>query len=164
MGDDKKKLTPEEIKNNEEYAAGQKAGQEGDIFSDSVQRLTDDDSIWDKGYREGESNRDSLCFLTTACTVSRGLPDNCIELVTLRQFRDRVLLQSPTGRRAVQEYYAIAPEIVSRINSTPDVQYVWNQVYGNVQRAVHLVQTGQFNAAFDHYKSMVTDLKGKFLR
>lgn len=163
MGDKDGDLSDEEIKNNEEYAAGHKAGLEGDFVSDGAKRVFDTQSLWDKGYEEGERNRDGICFLTTACTLARGLPDTCLELTTLREFRDGVLMKDSTGRKAVIEYYHVAPMIVTAINSSPTSIRVWNNVYRDIRRAVHLVRIKDFNSSFAHYKRMVESLKTEFL-
>ena len=56
------------------------------------------------------------CYLTSACVEARGLPDDCMELQTLRDFRDNWLKQQPCGQDEVAEYYATAPRIVDKIN------------------------------------------------
>lgn len=43
-----------------------------------------------EAYQE-ESKSTSGCYLTSACTKARGLPDNCEELTILRKFRDEWL-------------------------------------------------------------------------
>lgn len=103
------------------------------------------------------------CFLTTACVDARGLPDDCLELTTLRSFRDKILMPSAMGKKMVGEYYRIAPEIVETVNSFGNSSEIWNGVYLDVQRAVSLVSRGEFNKAFEHYKDMTTKLKRKYL-
>ncbi len=104
-----------------------------------------------------------ICYLTTACTVSRGLPDNCLELTTLRWFRDNFLLPNPDGKAAVKEYYKIAPKIVAAIDAREDAKRIWNSVYDDVQKAVSLVRAGKFNESFEHYKAMTMKLKRGYL-
>ena len=59
----------------------------------------------------GSSGDSSWCFLTSACTAARGLPDNCRELTVLRAFRDGYMQTLPEGKRDIQEYYRCAPVI-----------------------------------------------------
>ena len=47
------------------------------------------------------------CFVATACYGSY----DCDEVVTLRKFRDNVLLKRKAGRAFVQSYYTISPPI-----------------------------------------------------
>jgi len=112
---------------------------------------------WDKG------KDDSACYLTTACVRAMELPDNCLELTTLRGFRDRILMPDSYGRKAVQEYYEIAPEIVQAVSRQSNAQGIWQDVYKDVSHAVFLVLSGDFEGAFKHYQQMTMGLKGKFL-
>ncbi len=107
----------------------------------------------------GGSSSGGGCYLTTACVNARGLPDNCLELNVLRNFRDRILLQNPTGRGAVKEYYKIAPEIVQSINGKDNSSEIWNSVYQDIRKAVQFVLLGDFNSAFEHYRKMTLGLK-----
>lgn len=51
------------------------------------------------------------CFIATAACGSAEAP----EVLTLRAFRDRFLLQNPAGWRFVAGYYAISPSLASLI-------------------------------------------------
>ena len=55
------------------------------------------------------------CYLTTVCVEHKGLPDNCYELETLRNFRDNYLVSSEGGKEIVQHYYKVAPEMVQKL-------------------------------------------------
>ena len=57
-----------------------------------------------------------LCFITTAVCEELGKPDNCEELTAFRAFRDGYLRACPDGEALIDEYYSIAPGIVSCIN------------------------------------------------
>jgi len=162
----------EQDANNEEYAEGVQDGARGDFFSDVHHDLIDDaDSIHYKGYAEGrehareicenQGKEENRCYLTTACVMSRGLPDNCLELTTLREFRDRVLLPTSRGKKAVSEYYRLAPKIVLAVNSGDSemAQRVWNAVYSQVRRAMSSIRTGDFEGAFKRYEQMTARLK-----
>jgi hypothetical protein len=166
--------TPEERGNNKDYTTGYDMGRNaGFIHREVIDLLiSNDDDCYAKGFHQGEEDRreygrqdegtaSTPCFLTTACVVSRGLPDNCIELRTLRRFRDKVLLDSPEGRKAVSEYYEIAPKIVVNVNALPDDERTstWNRVYTQVARAVALVHQHRFKEAFQAYKNMTLSLK-----
>lgn len=61
---------------------------------------------------------DRQCFLTTACCDLIGLDDDCFELRTLRNFRDRALPSLPGGSRDVALYYAAAPVILEAMRRT----------------------------------------------
>ena len=61
-----------------------------------------------------------LCFITTAVCEAEGLPDDCAELTAFRAFRDGYLRACPDGEALIEEYYRIAPGIVSCIDVCSD--------------------------------------------
>lgn len=61
-----------------------------------------------------------LCFITTAVCQELGKPDDCAELTAFRAFRDGYLAAQPDGPALIQEYYNIAPGIVTCINTCSD--------------------------------------------
>jgi len=79
------------------------------------------------------------CFLTTACVEHKGLADDCYELQALRAMRDTIVTWSDDMKALVEEYYRIAPVIVSRINAEADSADIWEDLYVNlVQKCVAL--------------------------
>ena len=172
-------------KNDEIYEAGIKDGKSGTLLDDFVhnnfvkgsgftEEARKEQEIFDKGrdfgvdhrYDASNSSNSSSeesdsggCYLTTACMSASGLQDNCLELNVLRNFRDRILLQTPRGRKAVKEYYQIAPEIVQSIDEKDSSLEIWNSVYQDVRKAVQLVLSGDFNQAFKHYREMTLRLR-----
>jgi hypothetical protein len=95
----------------------------------------------------------SGCFLTTACTAARGLPDDCMELQTLRAFRDNYMkTQASDGPAMIREYYATAPQIVSVINARDDAAEIYDWMYRDlVVPSVRFIQHDQNARALDHY-------------
>ncbi len=110
--------------------------------------------VWDE-YAKSEG----WCFLTTACVIARGLPDDCHELRTLRQFRDEYVVRTPGGIALVQSYYRIAPAIIARIDAgnLPEQDYraLWKDL---VRPCVSLLERGRKTTALDRYAKVVTDL------
>ena len=60
-------------------------------------------------YQAKHGGSSSSCYLTSACTEARGLPDDCAELTALRAFRDSYVRSQPEGESDIQHYYAVAP-------------------------------------------------------
>jgi hypothetical protein len=103
------------------------------------------------------------CFITTACVEAKGLPDDCEELTILRQFRDDYMSAVENGSEMIDEYYAIAPEIVNRISALPNGEQIFVNLYDKVAKSVHLVKAGQNEEALQNYISIVRELKKQYL-
>ena len=68
-------------------------------------------------------------FLTTACTVAQGLPDDCDELEILRWSRDNWLSRQPGGESAIRHYCEVSPQIVEKINNDSDEPSFFDILY-----------------------------------
>ena len=114
----------------------------------------------DKYFKQDKKGADTRksndgCYLTTACVESRGLPDDCGELETLRAFRDTYLASQPNGKEEIAAYYRMAPGIVSAINALENRETIWNQVYAElVEPCVALIHDRQEDSAYRLYKAM----------
>lgn len=96
------------------------------------------------------------CFFTTATCGAVGLPDECFELRTLRQFRDMNLMRSADGRALVAEYYRIAPALVAAIDARADARRVWIGLYrAYVLPVAVLARLGLSRLAVAHYARLV---------
>ena len=105
------------------------------------------------------------CFLTSACTAARGLPDNCRELQTLRSFRDEWLKKSDDGTKLVARYYEIAPKIVAAIDAKADCMEIYDQLYREmVVPCVELIGQGKYQHALELYRSVTLELEREFMR
>ncbi|MFP4646379.1 MAG: ABC transporter substrate-binding protein [Candidatus Acetothermia bacterium] len=104
------------------------------------------------------------CFLTTACVEARKLPDDCHELTTLRDFRDEFVRGLRQGDQIIQEYYEIAPKIINKIDGLKRSSEVYEELYRKlVQRSVELIELGRKREAFENYRSIVQELKRRYL-
>lgn len=99
------------------------------------------------------------CFLTTACTAARGLPDDCHELTTLRAFRDTYMRSLPGGPAMVDEYYEIAPRLVAKIARRDDAPALLSALYERVTAAVRLVEDERHADALALYTDMIRNLQ-----
>jgi len=106
--------------------------------------------------RADNKSCDPGCFLTTAVCGCIGLSDDCWELITLRKFRDNYLMKTQAGRRQVEEYYAIAPIIVNRINAKNNSKFLYLLMYWRyVLPSAILVKIGCRKQAHSIYYSLV---------
>jgi len=121
----------------------------------------DDRKVYDEAWEtsHGETHDSGGCFLTTACVSYAGLPDDCVELETLRAFRDGYVRQRPDGTTVIAEYYRIAPQIVQQILENADREACLRDILHAVRQAVALIARGEMQQAFDVYVSMVQSLR-----
>lgn len=110
-----------------------------------------------------KGNDSSGCFLTSACTEARGLPDDCEELTILRAFRDGYMKSLPQGQAEICEYYHIAPAIVEKIRSLPNATEIFDCIYTElVLPCVALIRTEKNEEAYLRYREYVQFLQVKY--
>lgn len=103
------------------------------------------------------------CYLTTACTSYKNLPDDCVELMTLRSFRDNYIAATPEGLRDIKEYYQTAPRIVRAIDASDERDVEYEKIYTDViTPCVSMINTGEKEGAYKLYKKMVRELEKKY--
>ncbi len=68
-----------------------------------------------------------LCFITTAVCQMANKPDDCPELTAFRRFRDTYMIECCP--ELIQQYYEIAPAIVTAIDYTDCPQQVYPQIW-----------------------------------
>ena len=99
------------------------------------------------------------CFLTSACTAARGLPDDCHELTVLRNFRDNWLKHQSDGVSLIAHYYEVAPKIVEAIDKRDDRLVIWEDVYNKlVIPCVELIEKGENHKALALYQQTTMQL------
>lgn len=110
------------------------------------------------------SEASGSCFITTACVVSKGLPDDCYELTTLRTWRDKLEAEDKVLAEKVKDYYTYAPKIVAKINSLENSKEIYNEIYEKlVLKTVELLNENKIPEAAEHYLKFYLSLKEKYL-
>lgn len=106
-----------------------------------------------------------LCFITTAVCRYLGKADDCAELTAFRYFRDNWLASRPGGAALIDEYYRIAPAIVTAINfgGQPDQEYpaIWETW---LRPCYETLNRGDNETCFTLYADMVRQLKARYLK
>jgi hypothetical protein len=116
------------------------------------------------GWWKSNTQKKKRCFITTAACHSLGKPDDCPELMILREFRDKELLVTNHGRILVEEYYSIAPIILGEILKKENANVILNSLYHDwIIQCVEFIKYKNFELAIGHYKTMVNYLKDKYL-
>lgn len=104
----------------------------------------------------------SGCYLTTACMqhMKENFDDNCVELMTLRWFRDNFV-----NNDDIKHYYEVAPSIVDKINTLPENQKVYLWIYEKiVAPCVNAIKQGNYEFAYSRYKNSVILLEEEFVK
>ncbi|MBU2616237.1 MAG: hypothetical protein KKC19_03980 [Nanoarchaeota archaeon] len=116
-----------------------------------------------------EANMDHMsdrvgCYITTACVGAKDLPDDCLELQTLRNFRDGYLANQLEGSSLIQAYYSSAPNIVKAINREPNAQDIFAEIFDrDIATAVRMILEGNNEGALKHYMDTVMRMRNRFL-
>lgn len=114
--------------------------------------------------RPAPEKKSTLCFITTAVCSYFNKPDDCYELTTLRAFRDNWLAQQPEGRSLVEEYYAIAPSIVTAIDNSPCKDQIYMHIWNDyIEPCIKLIELGANDTCKLLYIDMVNELKNQFI-
>lgn len=94
-----------------------------------------------------------LCFITTACIEARGLPYNCPELNTVREFRDSYIKGLPYSDDIIREYYEVALQIVAVINRSENRKDIYLNLYEQLLSTVELILQGKnYEAIRNHFR------------
>ena len=113
--------------------------------------------------KKAPKKKSGFCYITTACTESRGLPDDCDELMTLRHFRDTYMQTLANGPQLIEEYYEKSPLIVAAIKRRPDARQVFSQIYDRIVETVALIKAGANQQAFERYCVIVLGLNQQYV-
>lgn len=110
-----------------------------------------------------KKKKSSLCFITTAVCKYFNKPDDCYELTTLRKFRDTWLIGQSDGKALIEEYYAIAPDIVNAIDGYSKNDETYMHIWSNyIEPCIKLIELGANETCKKLYIEMVNELKAKF--
>lgn len=103
------------------------------------------------------------CFLTSACVSAKGLGDDCYELKTLRNYRDKWLTKAEGGLAAISHYYIVAPKIVAAIDKLADRDEIYEMIYDKmIKPCVEFIEQKKYQDAFELYKGMTLQLADEY--
>ena len=113
-------------------------------------------------YQRSNPNMDG-CYITTACVGHKGFADDCDIMETLRWFRDYYMKSDEDLKEDVEEYYKIAPEIVTSINKRIDSDTIWENVYKDmILPCFNYIKSKKFDSAYILYKKYSLMLQKKY--
>lgn len=105
------------------------------------------------------SSSSSGCFMTSACVGFMGKEDDCVELETMRHFRDTELKKTPNGECLIKEYYYVAPKIVSAIDKSDKKNLYYKDIYDTVLLCVDKINNKENDEAVKLYWRMFNKYK-----
>lgn len=96
--------------------------------------------------------------------MTLGKPDNCFELMTIRQFRDNWLSKQKCGKQIIDDYYYYAPLIVDSIDGYSNKTILYQKIWDNYLRTFfEFILLGRNKIALAIYLDMVNKLKKEYL-
>lgn len=113
-------------------------------------------------YPKDRSSDGDNCFITTACVKYYGLQDDCYQLITLRWFRDNYLLKSRKNKKLVARYYECAPVLVGLMEKSPEREFLFGEVFRQINNACIEIENNEFEKAKRIYKSAIEFLFSYF--
>ena len=112
----------------------------------------------------GFRRRFKLCFITTAVCEAEGKPDDCPELTAFRAFRDGYLMHCPDGPALVDEYYDVAPVLLTCMTLADDRAARCRELRERYLDPCYAdLQAGRLAQCRDRYVAMVRDLERRYL-
>ena len=102
------------------------------------------------------------CFLATACVEFAGLPDDCVELQVMREFRDKYVSALPEGPDLISKYYEVAPAIIDRINNDGAKELIYAYMLSRLRTVVEMIQSGRHAEAHALYMAEYKKLRERY--
>jgi hypothetical protein len=103
----------------------------------------------------------ACCYISTAVVRHYGFSDDCYYLSVLRRFRDEYILNSGNAERMsdLKRYYEIAPSVVDWIDSQPNAEAIWSDLATTIAESVKAIECGEYDRAYDLYKTRILNLQ-----
>lgn len=95
------------------------------------------------------------CFISTVVCDYFEKPDDCSELLVLRDFRDSFLMGNEKYKSMVLDYYSISPKLVSKLKTFAthdDFEKIHEQY---IKKCCDLIKEKEMIAAINLYKAML---------
>lgn len=129
----------------------------GETFSVSAVKAADYESIFN-GFKR------KLCYITTAVCKALNKPEDCSEMIRLKEYRDGYFSRQPEGEALIEEYYNISPTILKRIEKTSQGKekylWIWNRF---LLPCLSALEQGREAECGLIYQEMVNQLRKEYL-
>lgn len=135
------------------------------------ERFRKDMNLGDKAINESvsyiashQSYNATGCYITTIVVNILGLPDNCIELETLRKFRCEYLQKDSKYADLLIKYDALGPVIARVIANLDNAFDVASDLYmAYIKGTVLYLKNGKIDEAIEIYTEMMNNLIKEYL-
>lgn len=71
-----------------------------------------------------------------SCAAETVFDDDMVSIELLRQFRDKVLMQTPRGRESIVLYYQLSPLMVDMIKKDPDLKEKLREYFNKIEPVI----------------------------
>jgi hypothetical protein len=86
-------------------------------------------------------------------------------LELFRWYRDNILTREPDGKELIEEYYQTAPLIVEKINSQPNAEEIYKNLWEEyLKPCLEHLKKGDYQKVKTLYVQMVRNLQREFLK
>ncbi len=103
------------------------------------------------------------CFITTAIVDVLGMDDDCVEMQTLRNFRNTVMQSDEAYIKLLAEYDIVGPKIALALRENEKSKEIAFAAFTKfIKPVVSHVQNGEIEAAINLYANMVRYFKEAF--
>ena len=117
---------------------------------------------WRAEYSKMTGQQYSPCFITTAVCEYFGKSDDCRELTTLRNYRDKWLKNQPDGQKLIDEYYKIAPSIVVDMKNSDNYDEICEELLAKYINPINQKKIDEYKNLYIemvNYAKSITDKK-----
>jgi hypothetical protein len=108
----------------------------------------------------------SGCLIATTCIRNGVYEENRgkYQLDILRTYRDTYIFNLEYGQALLNDYYKVAPEIVSSIYSHTNADQIFSELYETyIVRAVGIIEEGKYIEALELYHELMNMLRSTYL-
>jgi hypothetical protein len=105
------------------------------------------------------------CLIATAClSIQADTQKSATELDVIRRYRETYIREQSFGLSLLDEYYRIAPVILSAIRKKSECNDILSRLYeSHIGPAARLIQNNQYENALELYYDLINMLKKKYL-
>lgn len=127
---------------------------------DSHSSSNENDSF---SFQSKKEEKSGWCYITTAVCTALNKSDDCDELMAFRKFRDTMKVQDCYIATLINEYYRVAPIIVSAINNEKNSVDIYKNIwYSYLSHIYNYIIKCEYKSAVNDYIKLTVMLCNKY--